>query len=131
MATVQWRPEVNALTTPQSYTVRYLPRNTVGYDELAAEIVLENPNYNEALVKAIMVALTQKIQENLINGNQVTLENAFIYRLSFTARLNEIDEPLPKVENLVQVKISPSHPFVAFGVILSNLRSYPRLKNYR
>jgi hypothetical protein len=24
MATVQWRPEVNALTTPQYYTVRYL-----------------------------------------------------------------------------------------------------------
>ena len=84
----------------------------VGYDELAAEITKENPNYNEALVKAIMVALTQKIQENLINGNQVTLENAFTYRLSFTARLNEIDDPLPKNDDLVQVKISPSHPFV-------------------
>jgi hypothetical protein len=85
----------------------------VGYDELAAEITKENPNYNEALVKAVMVALNQKIQENLIHGNQVTLENAFSYRLSFTARLNEIDDPLPKAENLVQVKISPSHPFVA------------------
>lgn len=108
-----WRPEVNALTTPQSYTVRFLPRDVVGYDELAAEIAKENPNYNKALVKAIMLALTEKIQENLINGNQVTLENAFTYRLSFTARLNEIDDPLPKVDELVQVKISPSHPFVA------------------
>jgi hypothetical protein len=106
-------PSVNALTTPQSYTLRYLPRNVVGYDELAEEIAKENPNYNEALVKAIMVALNQKIQENLIDGNQVTLENAFTYRLSFTAKLNEIDEPLPKKDELIQVKISPSHPFVA------------------
>ncbi len=32
----------------------------------------------------------------LINGNKVTLEDAFSYRLSFHARLDEPDDPLPQ-----------------------------------
>ena len=43
METIYWRPEVNAMTTPQSYFVRYIPNDTQGYDELAAEIVRDNP----------------------------------------------------------------------------------------
>ena len=43
MATVQWRPEVNALTTPQSYRAIHVPRNVIGSDELAASIVKKHP----------------------------------------------------------------------------------------
>ncbi len=95
MATVQWRPEVNALTTPQSYTVRFIPRNILGYDELAAEM-----------------ARDKTIMWQLVNGNQVTLENAFSYRLSFNARLNGPDDPLPPVEDMRRVKVSASRTFV-------------------
>ncbi len=112
MATVRWRPEVNALTTPQSYTVRYSPRAVIGYNELVVEIARDNPNYNEALVKAVLTAATEKIKEQLINGNQVTLEDGFRYRLSFHARLNEPDDQLPPVEDMLRVKISASRPFV-------------------
>ncbi len=42
----------------------------------------------------------------------MTLENGFTYRLSFTARLNELDDPLPTISKLLQVKVSASHPFV-------------------
>ncbi|MGR0481307.1 MAG: hypothetical protein ACTFAL_07885 [Candidatus Electronema sp. V4] len=41
MPTIQWRPAVNALTIPQSYKMLFVPRNTVGYSELAAEIAAE------------------------------------------------------------------------------------------
>ncbi len=112
MAGIQWRPEVNALTTPKSYKIRYLPRKVIGYDELAAEISETNPNYNQALVKAVMLALTDKIQENLIEGNQVTLENGFTYRLAFSCRVDNPTDPLPDVEETLQVRIYASRPFI-------------------
>ncbi len=74
MATIQWRPEVNALTVPQSYRVRYLPRNVVGYDEVAEEVAKEHPNYNEELIRTVLEAGNRKIQEYLINGDQVNPE---------------------------------------------------------
>lgn len=113
MTTIQWRPEVNALTTPQSYTVRYMPRNIIGYNELAADIALENPTWTDELVKSVLVAMSGKIKQHLINGNQVTLEDAFTFRLSFSARLNDLDDPLPPAEDMVKVKISASKPFAA------------------
>ena len=41
MATIQWRPEVNALTTPQSYWIRFVPRDVVDSEELAKRITRE------------------------------------------------------------------------------------------
>jgi len=112
MATIQWRPEVNALTTPQSYTVRYMPRDVLGYDELAAEIARDNPLWDEEMIKSILLARDRTVMKQLINGNKVTLEDAFSYSLSFHARLNEPDDPLPPVEDMLRVKVSASRAFV-------------------
>lgn len=112
MATVQWRPEVNALTTPQSYRPRYVPRNVNGYDELAVRIVQKHPTYNEDMVKTIMAAMIEEIRLDLINGNQVTLSNAFTFRLSLNSRLDVPDDPLPPVEDILRVRVAPSRPFV-------------------
>lgn len=112
MATIQWRPEVNALTTPQSYTVRYMAREVLGYDELAAEMARDNPLWDKEMIKAILIARDKTVMQQLINGNQVTLENAFRYRLSFNARLNSLDDPLPPVEDMLLVKVSASRSFV-------------------
>uniref|UniRef100_UPI0040574AE1 ACT domain-containing protein n=1 Tax=Candidatus Electronema sp. TaxID=2698783 RepID=UPI0040574AE1 len=38
MATIQWRPEVNALTTPQSYRILFVPRNVASREDIAADI---------------------------------------------------------------------------------------------
>lgn len=112
MTTVQWRPEVNALTTPQSYTVRFIPRNILGYDELAAEMARDNPLWDKEMIKAVLMARDRTIMRQLVSGNQVTLENAFSYRLSFNARLNGPDDPLPPVEDMLRVKVSASRTFV-------------------
>ena len=48
MATIQWRPEVNALTVPQSYWIRFMPRNTAGRKDIAADIARTHPHFNEA-----------------------------------------------------------------------------------
>lgn len=112
MAGIQWRPEVNALTTPKSYKITYVPRGVVGYDELAAQISAANPNYSEALVKSVMEAMTEAIKENLLQGRQVTLSNGFTYRLAFTGKLAQPTDPLPNDAELLQVRVYASQPFV-------------------
>ncbi len=97
MSGIQWRPEVNALTTPKSYRIRYVPRDVIGYEELAAEISATNPNYNEALVNSILHAFIDKVQEKLLEGIQVTLEEGFTFRLSFSGRLDEPSKSPPYV----------------------------------
>ncbi len=112
MSTIQWRPAVNALTVPQSYKMLFVPRNTVGYSELAAEIAAENPNWNAELVEAVMRAERKAIQRHLINGDQITLEDAFSYRVSFVGKLDAPDAPLPDRDDLLQVNIHASAPFM-------------------
>lgn len=112
MSTIQWRPEVNALTLPQSYSMRFMPRNVLGNDELAAEMVKKNPIWHEGMAKVCIDSLIQTIQEQLIAGNQVTLANAFTFSLSFTARLDTPDAPLPPMDELLQVRIYAAQPFV-------------------
>ncbi|WP_420208947.1 DUF4469 domain-containing protein [Candidatus Electronema sp. JC] len=112
MPTIQWRPAVNALTVPQSYKMLFVPRNTVGYSELAAEIAAENPNWNAELVEAVMRAERKAIQRHLINGDQITLEDAFSYRISFVGKLAAPDAPLPNRDDLIQVNIHASVPFM-------------------
>lgn len=40
---IQWRPEKNSLTTPPSHWARVIPKDSLGYTELAERIVLKNP----------------------------------------------------------------------------------------
>lgn len=112
MSTVQCRVERNTLTTPPSYSLRFIPHNIYGYEELADEIVRDNPSLNRDQVLVMLRARDQTVQRLLINGNQVTLEDAFSYRLSFKARLNEPNAPLPSAEECLRVKISASRPFI-------------------
>lgn len=112
MSTIQWRPAVNALTIPQSYKILFVPRNTVGYKELAAEIAAANPTWTPELVEAVLRAEQKAIQAHLTNGNQVTLEDAFTYRISFLGKLDAPDDPLPDRNDLLQVNVHASAPFM-------------------
>lgn len=108
MSTIQWRPEVNALTTPQSYWIRFVPRNVVDSEELAKRMAKAQPNYSEEEFRAFLNLRNEIIQDALINGEQVTEENAFIYTLSFTGRLDEPDDPLPDINECLQVRVRSS-----------------------
>ena len=111
MPSVQVRPEINALTKPQSYSLRFVPKDTLGYDELAAEVVQLHPNYAPEDVKTIIMAAMEQISVNLNNGNQIVLPDAFTFNLSFTARLDKPDDPLPPVEEMLNVRAHPSRAF--------------------
>ncbi|WP_417916935.1 hypothetical protein [Candidatus Electronema sp. JC] len=87
MATIQWRPEINAMTTPQSYWIRFIPRNVLGKADMAARMAKVLPNYTEEEFRTFIDLHNQLIAESLTNGEQVTEENAFTYSLSFTGKL--------------------------------------------
>lgn len=112
MATIKWRPVINALTTPQSYRLLFLPRNTIGDEQLTAEIAEANPNYNEEAVRTILTSRDEKIQQHLSNGNQVVLENAFTYTIGLTGRLDAPDDPSPDIDECLQVRIHAAPAFV-------------------
>ena len=112
MATVQWRPVVNALTTPQSWRPCHVPRNVINEDDLAAEIAQMLPNYSEDAARSIIDALIERIKVNLINGNQITLKNFLTCRISLSGRLNSPDDPLPPIEESLSVQMTASRPFV-------------------
>jgi hypothetical protein len=112
MATIQWRPEVNALTTPQSYRILFVPRNVASREDIAADIALRHPNFSEADILTILNADDEAVQARLLNGEQVTKSGAFSYSLSFTGRLNSPDDPLPPLDDCLNVRVQPSPPFV-------------------
>ena len=108
MATIQWRPEVNPLTVPPSYKLRYIPRGVVGIDDLAAEIAKENPIYNQEMAKGVILALLRRIQQNLINGKQVTLDKAMSLSLSLPGNFLSLDNHFPPLNEILRLRIRGS-----------------------
>ncbi|MGX9727740.1 MAG: hypothetical protein ACTFAK_10605 [Candidatus Electronema sp. VV] len=113
MAAVQCRIEVNALTTPQSSRIIFVPRDYPGTKDLAARLAAALPNYSEEEFRTFLATRLQIIQDSLINGEQLTEENAFTYTLSFTGRLDNPDDPLPPMDECLHVRVHASPPFVA------------------
>ncbi len=109
--TIEWRPELNALTTPPSYRARVILKDSVGYAALAERIVLKNPVCSADQAESVLRTRDEEIQELLLDGYQVTLENAFIYHVTVTGRMNAPDDPLPS-DGTVNVQIHAARPFV-------------------
>lgn len=112
MPNVQWKPVENALTTPRSYRVQVVPHNTPGYEEMAADISALNPNYNADLIRSLAPLMMEWIQTRLIKGDRVTLEDALSFHLTISGRLDGPDSPLPDDEDLINVNIYATRPFV-------------------
>ncbi len=112
MASVQYRVELNPLTKPASYKVRFLPQQTAGYDEVAARVALKNPGLSAEQIRNHLKSALEEIAEMLAEGMQVTLEEAITFRPSFHARLTAPDEPLPPMDELLRVSVSATRPFV-------------------
>lgn len=112
MASIQWRPEYNVLTVPPSWKIRFVPRDSVGTDELAAAMAAENPNYTEEDAKTMLAVLQRVIQKQLLNGNQVTIDGMISFGLSFTGRLESPDDPLPPADKCLHVSVRVLQPFL-------------------
>ncbi len=113
MGTVPYRVEPNPLTKPASYKLRFLPKQTVGYDELAAAVAKDN-GLSVEQARAFLQSAVKNITEMLCNGIQVTLEDAFTFCPSLGGRLNSPDDPLPPVSELLRISVSASRPLVQY-----------------
>ena len=111
MGTVQYRVEPNPLTKPASYKLRFMPKHTAGYDELAAALA-QDTSLSTEHAKAFLQSAVNNIKEMLCNGMQVTLEDAFTFCPALGGRLNNPDDPLPPVNELLRVSVSATRPFV-------------------
>ena len=113
MGTAQYRVEPNPLTKPASYKLRFLPKQTAGYDELAAAVA-EDCGLSVEQAKACLQSAVKNIREMLCDGMQVTLEEAFTFALSFHARLNSPDEPLQSNDSVLRVSVSATRPMLQY-----------------
>ncbi|MGX9726903.1 MAG: DUF4469 domain-containing protein [Candidatus Electronema sp. VV] len=108
MATIRWQPQVNALTKPQSYRIQIIPRSTGGYDKMAADLSAAHPVYNAELIRSLAPLMMGWIQQELLNGDQVNLEESFRFALTWAGP----DDPLPADDDLLKVRVFPSRTFV-------------------
>jgi hypothetical protein len=109
---IQWRPEVNTLTKPQSYWIRFVPRNTANEEDIAADIALRHPNFSKEDIVIILNAEDEAIMARLLNGEQVTKRGSFSYYLSFIGRLINPDDPLPLLSLCLRVSVRVSQTFL-------------------
>jgi hypothetical protein len=109
---IQCKPVPNSLTTPQTYTLRFVPRNTASEQDLAADINRSQPNFSPEAVATILQAEDEAILERLLNGEQVTKHGSFSYYLSFTGTLENADDPTPPLEECLHVSVRISQSFL-------------------
>lgn len=108
MVPIKWRPKVNALTSPQSYTPLHLPSAVYGNDDIAARIALRNPIYNQGLGKGFLLELREEIRLILTEGGQASIEGLLAAQISLSGRLASVDDPLPPLEESLHIRINPS-----------------------
>jgi hypothetical protein len=111
MGTIQWRPEVNTLTTPHSYWIRFVARGSAGREDIAADIALRHPNFSKADILTILNAEDEAVMGRLLNGEQVTKEGCCTWFPSFTGRLDNPDDPLPPLDQCLRLNVRISAPF--------------------
>ena len=124
MATIQWRPDINTLTVPQSYRVRFVPRNTANIQDIAADIARQYPNVSTTDILNILRAEDEVIMARLLDGEQVDKGECCSWSLSFSGRLDSPDDMLPSLDDNLNVKIQVAQPFldtIRRGALLERL----------
>lgn len=109
---IEYRLEVNTLTTPQSYRIRFVPHHTADQTDIAADVSTKHPNFSQEVVETILNAADEAILARLLNGEQVTKKGSFSYFISFTGRLDKPDDPLPPLDECLQVNVRVSQVFL-------------------
>lgn len=109
---IQCKPVSNALTTPRTHTLRFVPRNTANEQNLAADIHRNQPNFSPEAVETILQAEDEAILERLLNGEQVTKHGSFSWYITFTGKLENADDPTPPLEECLHIDVRISQNFL-------------------
>ena len=111
MPAIHWKSEVNALTVPQSYRMRFIPSDHLDTDDVAAGMAEVNPALTQNIAKSSISAFLQTIQKALIEGKHITLDDGLIFSISLTGRLDSPDDQPPPIEECVHVHIRATANF--------------------
>ncbi|MDU9047835.1 MAG: DUF4469 domain-containing protein [Candidatus Electrothrix sp. Rat3] len=68
--------------------------------------------YNADLVRSLAPLIMEWIQGRMINGDQVTLTDAFIFRVSAQGRMDSPNDPLPNDKDMLQASIIGTRDFM-------------------
>ena len=109
---IQYKIEVNPLTTPHSCRIRFVARNSAGREDIAADIALRHPNFSKSDILSLLYTEDEVIALRLLNGEQVTKEGSCSWFPSFSGRLENPDDPIPPLDECLQINVSVSPPFV-------------------
>lgn len=109
---IQCKPVPNALTTPRTHTLRFVPRDTADRQDLAEDIHRSQPNFSPEAVETILQAEDEAILERLLDGEQVTKQGSFSWYLTFTGKLENPDDPTPPLEECLHVDVRISQNFL-------------------
>ncbi len=108
---IPYKVEENLLTTPPSYSVRFVPRRSAGREDIAADIAMRHPNFSKKDILTILDTEDEVIALRLLNGEQVTKERCCTWFPSFMARLESPDDPLPPLDECLHLNVRVSAPF--------------------
>ena len=126
MCPIHWRPEVNPLTVPPSYKIRHVPTGSMDTEGIAAAMAEENPNYTIEETRMMLDTLEKVIRKSLLEGKQTTLDGFVSFGVSFTGRLDDPEDPLPPVEDSLQVNAYILNPFLKLFRQLADPQRDPR-----
>ena len=109
---IQCKPVSNALTTPRTHSLRFVPRDTADEQNLAEDIHRSQPNFSPEAVESILRAEDEAVLERLLNGEQVTKHGSFSWYISFTGTLENADDPTPPLDECLHVNVRISQSFL-------------------
>uniref|UniRef100_UPI0040577C42 hypothetical protein n=1 Tax=Candidatus Electronema sp. TaxID=2698783 RepID=UPI0040577C42 len=109
---IQYKIVGNPLTTPHSHSIRFIARNSASREDIAADIALRHPNFSKSDILSLLNTEDEVIALRLLNGEQVTKEGSCTWFPSFSGRLENPDDPIPPLDECLQINISVSQPFV-------------------
>jgi len=104
---ISYEVVLNKLTNPDSYAPRVKPLNTVTLANLLKDIS-DASTLAPADIEATVIAFIERIQAEVIRGNQVKVDGLAIFSASVSAKMTTPTEDLP-VDAKINVNVK-SHP---------------------
>jgi hypothetical protein len=95
---IQVRLESNPLTTPHSYSLRFVPIRSASREDIAADIALRHPNFSKEDIQTILNTKDEVILLRILNGEQVTEEGFCTWFPSVSGKLINPDDQTPPLD---------------------------------
>lgn len=105
---IQWRPEINALTKPQSYRPRFISRGVSDNDRIATLLEQKNPLYTKTLAKAFLIDLAEVVYEEMLEGNLVVIAKLLSARADLIGRLETAEDSLGPLKKCLRGRFAPA-----------------------